>query len=359
MKLLIPLLLIIAFQVSGQDNTGFVINGQITGVVDGTKVYLFNIDNQIIIDSANTVSGNFIIKGKVDYPITCWIKCNDEYAIIMLENANIKFSSPLKDMHLYASASGGKEQSLLSELDKIRQPYNIVAYHAYDSLINNQFKNNDHKKILINHVNNYQDTAQNIYIAFGISHPNSYLGLDILYRNRKSIGKDSIQALMAQMDTDIKASVKAKSLTTFVYGELAQIGSKMIDFEVKDLQGKPFKLSSLLGKDILLSFWSKGCGPCRMENKKISDNYEKYKDKIAIVSFSIDNNKKYWIDASKEDNIRWTNVSDLEGEIGIIKTKYSVQAIPTSFLINKDGIIIEKFTGFGEKFLSSIENIIK
>jgi peroxiredoxin len=133
----------------------------------------------------------------------------------------------------------------------------------------------------------------------------------------------------------------------------------MIDFEVKDLQGKPFKLSSLLGKDILLSFWSKGCGPCRMENKKISDNYEKYKDKIAIVSFSIDNNKKYWIDASKEDNIRWTNVSDLEGEIGIIKTKYSVQAIPTSFLINKDGIIIEKFTGFGEKFLSSIENIIK
>ncbi|HQS55273.1 MAG: hypothetical protein B7Y15_08595, partial [Bacteroidetes bacterium 24-39-8] len=248
---------------------------------------------------------------------------------------------------------------LRNKLDEKQQPYNIIAYHAYDSLIAKQYRDSEHKKILISHVNNYQDTAQQIYINFGISNPNSYLGLDILYRNRNSIGKVTIQSLLSQMSSEILSSSKAKSLTFFAKDELAKKGGKMIDFKANDLQGNQFKLSSLKGKYILLSFWSKGCGPCRMENRNFSDNYQKFRDKIEIVSFSLDNNKAYWIEASREDNIKWTNVSDLEGETGKIKTQYNVQSIPASFLINPEGIIIESFIGFGDEFLKALDKIIK
>ncbi len=63
--------------------------------------------------------------------------------------------------------------------------------------------------------------------------------------------------------------------------------------------------------------------------------------------------------ASKSDNIVWTNVSDLKGDNGIIKTKYGVQAIPTSFLINKDGIVVEKFVGFDQDFNDKINRLLK
>jgi peroxiredoxin len=359
MKILIPILVFFSVQVFAQNNKTYTINGHISGVTNDTKVYLFSVDDQLNIDSGIIDSGNFILKGKVDRPTLCWLRCNGEYAIIMLENTNMQFKSPLKDMHLFANATGGKEQSLHNELDEKRQPYNIIAYHAYDSLIAKQYRDSVHKKILISHVNNYQDTAQQIYINFGKSHPNSYVGLDILYRNRNSIGKETIQSLLSQMSSEILSSSKAKSLTFFAKDELAQKGGKMIDFKANDLQGNQFKLSSLKGKYILLSFWSMGCGPCRMENRNFSDNYQKFRNKIEIVSFSLDNNKEYWIEASKADNIKWTNVSDLEGETGKIKTQYNVQSIPASFLINPEGIIIESFIGFGDQFLKAIDKIIK
>ncbi|MCB0665160.1 MAG: hypothetical protein KDC80_05025, partial [Saprospiraceae bacterium] len=65
-----------------------------------------------------------------------------------------------------------------------------------------------------------------------------------------------------------------------------------------------------------------------------------------VVSFSIDRNNKVWAKASAVDGIVWHNVSDREGGLGRVKTQYQVQAIPTSFLIDQQGRIMEIFTGF-------------
>ena len=96
-----------------------------------------------------------------------------------------------------------------------------------------------------------------------------------------------------------------------------------------------------------------------MQNRKISQDYNRFKNKVYIVSFSTDMNKSDWLNASKSDNILWANVSDLKGDKGKIKTLYDVQAIPTSFLINREGIIIEKFIGYDdENFLNQLEKLI-
>jgi len=52
-------------------------------------------------------------------------------------------------------------------------------------------------------------------------------------------------------------------------------------------------------------------------------------------------------------------VSDLKGGHGRIKTQYNVQAIPVSFLIDKQGIIVEKFIGFEENFLEQLKKMVE
>jgi peroxiredoxin len=261
-------------------------------------------------------------------------------------------------MRLYATASGGKEQALQNELARLQFPYDKAFMKTYDSIRLKQYKDDDDKKRMIKLFDSTQDMSQSIYVEFGKTHPNSYLGLDILYRNREHIAADSLKQLYHVLDSSLKYTTKAEGIRTFLYGEQATKGKMLIDFAVHTIDGKPFRLSSLKGNYILLSFWSAGCAPCRMENKKMSKDYNRYDNKIAIVSFSIDKNKDAWVKASQSDNIRWINISDLEGSSGTIKTKYNVQAIPTSFLINKEGLIIERFVGFDEDFNSKLNTLL-
>lgn len=340
------------------NSEGFVIKGHIDGIESGTKIYLHNVDEQLKIDSAVSQNGDFILKGIVERPTTCWIECKDQYAIIQVENTAMEFNAPFNYMRLYARAKGGKEQELQTELTTLQHPYEVVFFKAYDSLTKKYYRDTLHRRELIKNLNHFQDTAQAIYVEFGKRNPNSYLGLDILYRNRQKIWKDTIESLLYNMDESLKATAKGQALILYAYGELAKKGSKFIDFEVSDINGKPFRLSSLRGNYILLSFWNAACGPCRRENKKISGDYDRFKNKVSIVSFSTDKVKSAWLKASKADNILWTNVSDLKGENGKIKTQYDVQAIPTSYLINREGIIIEKFIGLEDGFLDKLEKML-
>lgn len=102
---------------------GFKIIGNIEGVKDQTKVYLIDIKLLKIVDSASTNSGNFSFVGKVSNPTSFWIKCLDEYAIIQVENVEIKFRSQLKEMKLKYVADGGLEQKLQTKLNELVRPF--------------------------------------------------------------------------------------------------------------------------------------------------------------------------------------------------------------------------------------------
>lgn len=338
---------------------GFVIKGHIEGIADNTKVYLFDIDEQVIIDSAPALKGNFILRGRVKRPTTCWLECKDQYAILQVENTSMEFNSPIENMRLYATVKGGKEQALQNELIRLQFPYDKVYMSAYDSIQQKKYVDEPDRKRLIKLFNTAQDLSQHIYIEFGKQHPNSWIGLDIIYRNRERIATDTLRMAYNQLDSSLRNSTKALAIATYLYGELAAMGKPFIDFTAQTLDNRVFRLSSLKGNYILLNFWSAGCAPCREENKKISMNYDKFDKKLSIVSFSIDKNKDTWMKASKSDNIVWTNVSDLQGDNGVIKTKYGVQAIPTSFLIDKDGLIVEKFTGFDQDFNNKVNKLLK
>ncbi|MCX6234570.1 MAG: TlpA disulfide reductase family protein [Bacteroidetes bacterium] len=139
------------------------------------------------------------------------------------------------------------------------------------------------------------------------------------------------------------ASYKEVEMERQLILENLKIGSKAPDISLNDPQGIPHKLSDYRNKIVLLDFWAAWCAPCRKENQNLIALYEKYKNRdFEIFSVSLDNNKDLWVNVIKTDKITWIQVSDLKYPSSPIQKIYNVEEIPQSYLIDREGKIIEK-----------------
>lgn len=158
-------------------------------------------------------------------------------------------------------------------------------------------------------------------------------------------------ATMATLDQQTAAQASAEKI---------RVGEEAPDISLPGPDGKMRKLSSLRGKVVLLDFWASWCGPCRRENPKVVDIYNRYKSKgFDIFSVSLDgadprsrmapevleerkqDGKRKWIAAIEQDRLTWDgHVSDLQHWGSAPAAVYGVQAIPKTFLIGRDGKII-------------------
>ncbi len=124
-------------------------------------------------------------------------------------------------------------------------------------------------------------------------------------------------------------------------GPIPNITDHRLDFTVADLKGDSIKLSSLKGKVLILDFWASWCGPCRFSNKHLVKLYNKYKDKgLEILSVSLDEEEKDWKKAVTKDKITWVQGIDRGGWDAMAAIKWQVDALPASFLVNRNGDVV-------------------
>ena len=130
-----------------------------------------------------------------------------------------------------------------------------------------------------------------------------------------------------------------------ISGAEAQIkqGYDAPDIALPSVNGDTIRLSSLKGKVVLLDFWASWCGPCRISNKQLVKLYPKYKAKgFEILSVSLDDDKGKWVKAIKKDNISWLQVNDGGGWDARTAVSWQIYAIPTSYLVDKNGKLVAK-----------------
>lgn len=132
------------------------------------------------------------------------------------------------------------------------------------------------------------------------------------------------------------------SLLVFNTGLALDLGSEAPEIALTSKDGEQVNLSSLKGKIVLIDFWASWCHPCREANPFLVDAYLKYHHKgFEILSVSLDEDKKHWVDAIEHDKLPWKlHVSDFKGWESKVITDYKVEALPTSYLIDRDGKVV-------------------
>lgn len=127
------------------------------------------------------------------------------------------------------------------------------------------------------------------------------------------------------------------------------------DFTLKDTADVEHSLYDYRDKTVLINFWATWCPPCKVEIPHLVELYNKYKEnEFVILGLSLD---------TDPDQIKaFINKNEMEypvllGARKLIKT-YAIKGVPTAYLIDKDGIIVEKFIGYAAGAEKDIERLI-
>ena len=116
------------------------------------------------------------------------------------------------------------------------------------------------------------------------------------------------------------------------------------DFTLKDVDGNQVSLASYKGKVVLLNFWATWCGPCKAEIPGFVRLQEKYRDKLVIVGYSVDDTAEKAKAYAAEYKMNYPILLG-EGREDVQDAYGPIWGIPASFIISKDGKVCRKHMG--------------
>ena len=137
-----------------------------------------------------------------------------------------------------------------------------------------------------------------------------------------------------------------KSPTAPVEG--TQVGNLAPDFQLQSLDGQTVSLGNLRGKPVLINFWATWCPPCRSEMPYMQEIYEEWSDKglvVLAINTGESSSKVRGFLESHGFSFPVLLDADLLVALRYDVVRYNKLYIPTTFFIDRDGIIQEKVIG--------------
>lgn len=134
-----------------------------------------------------------------------------------------------------------------------------------------------------------------------------------------------------------KGTSAAKTATKAVKGQLAP------DWQLSGFDGKPIKLSDFKGKVVLLNFWATWCAPCRKEIPTLVALQKEHGERgVAVIGVSLDQGDPAAVQSfASRMGITYPVAIGNEN----VQTSYGVEAIPTTFIVDRAGNIVAVHQG--------------
>ena len=137
--------------------------------------------------------------------------------------------------------------------------------------------------------------------------------------------------------------------STAVFIVLPEIIGTAQDFSLPDIDGNNVSLTDFSGKVIILNFWATWCPPCRTEIPHFVELYDTYKDE-GLVIIGIDVDPTETPDVLKPFAAQYGIIYPLLLGTKQVESQYGgIQSIPTTFIIDRNGDIIQKYIGSRSK----------
>lgn len=349
-----------------EDKTSYVINGKAEGVYNGIRVFLNNVESRgklKPIDTAIVMNESFQFDGKLENPKLVFVTMNSAAGRfpIMIENAQMELiidKNNFQNPTFTGSESHGKYLEFVETYQENRRALMTESQALKNAKIANDSVAMELETKKMNELN---ATALEYPYVFMENNPKAFASLEIFEMQMSLRQKDDRRLIdiFNSFDKTLKASTKGRKLQTSVFKMIAdmeanknlQIGMKAPEFSGPTPEGKSLSLSEVTqkGQVTIVDFWAAWCGPCRRENPNVVRIYNEYHDKgLEIIGVSLDGQarqkdaKKAWIDAIKQDKLAWHQVSNLKYFNDPIAKTYNIQAIPATYILDRDGKIAAK-----------------
>ena len=291
---------------------------------------------RLLVDSLEAVKRNIVRRPVMQRDILTVYLDKGNMEIITVDsfsNSTVKGSATHND---YAKVSE-KLKPINDEYSKISREYSAF-YRAKDEA---------GMKQLVPKFTELENQMKAVNKEFVMQSPNSPYALFALNEFAGyDIDAAEVEPLFKNLPQNVRESVSGKTLAAKI--EIAKktgVGMYAMDFTQNDTADVPVKLSSLRGKYVLVDFWASWCGPCRAENPNVVKVFNRYKEKgFTVLGVSLDRpgQKEKWIKAIHDDQLYWTQVSDLKFWDNAVAKQYGIEAIPQNYLLDPQGKIIAK-----------------
>ena len=365
----ITALAFLAILFAGCGEKKFTIDGKLDNPGQGTYVYLDRLGgmnlqpyDSVLIDE----TGVFEFEGEIENPEFFLIRISESnFLTTLLEpGEKLKLTANADSLGFTAEVTGSpgtakmleydlRLQQAMQELQELGQIYeenidspnleeviNDLDARAQEILNNmNEYTRNfidDNIGSMVSLIALYKQITPQVYIL------NIEKDLDYYKRVDSSLyalypESEPVKTLHTQMET-LMANMDAEAAKSASTG----IGAVAPEIALPNPEGDTIRLSSTRGEYVLLDFWAAWCAPCRTENPKLVEAYEKYSDEgFEIYQVSLDQTREAWLDGISEDKIGdWIHVSDLKYWSSAVVPLYGINSIPANYLLDADGRII-------------------
>ncbi|SHF67245.1 Peroxiredoxin [Bacteroides faecichinchillae] len=331
--------------------------------LEGTTVTIARYDNSKIVNSTKVSNGKFKITGEVQTPFLARIYAEKRFGILIVEEGTI-----LIDMEKTHTDTGipiihpASGTPLNNEFANLKRSIDSLVYNQIEQYeqIEKEYTDSHKKAQLQNEliakirpilISNYQKVFQ--------QHKNDVLGSYTIDALSNELSPDEMTSVFAQAGPYIMSLPNTQEIIKRLE-KLKQTskGKMFIDFEGKNENGQPLKLSNFVGKGkyTLIHFWSRSCGGCRKEMPIIAEVYKQFGNKgLEVIGVAVNEGSISTKKAIKELNVTWPQIFETGHQPFEI---YGFNYIPQVMLFSPNGIILARDLN-RENILSKVEEIFK